>query len=306
MFSIRKVLNHSSVKHSNLSKNLTSYSSDLVRLENDATLQSVRIRMCNEKQRNSLGIKMITELSENVDKVAASLMSQSAPRVLIVCSSNTNVFSSGHNLKEFNRQQSTPQDHEQVFAEFTKLCMKLKRLPIPTIAEVYGLAAAAGYQLAASCDLIVASSKANFSTPGVKFGVFCSTPGVALSRNVSSKISLKMLFTGEPISARDALAHGIISEVVDVDGKSDQEGQDLLVKQVNQLVNKIKANSAPIIALGKECFYKQIESKRLEEAYEVASKYMVDNLRFRDTQDGLKAFSAKQKPVWSHSNHKLD
>ena len=115
-----------------------------------------------------------------------------------------------------------------------------------------------------------------------------------------------MLFTGEAISARDALAHGIISDVVDVADKSEQEGHDLLVKRVNHLVNQIKANSAPIIALGKECFYKQIESKCLEDAYDLASKYMVDNLRYQDTQDGLKAFSAKQKPVWTHSNKKLD
>jgi enoyl-CoA hydratase/carnithine racemase len=306
MFCISKVCNTSPIKHSGLNKSLRSYLSNLVRLENDAQLQSVRIRMCNEKQRNSLGIQMINELSQSLDKVAASLASANAPRALIICSSNLGVFSSGHNLKEFNRQQSTQQDHEQVFTEFTRLCIKLKRLPIPTIAEVYGLAAAAGYQLAASCDLIVASSKASFSTPGVKFGVFCSTPGVALSRNVSSKISLKMLFTGEPILARDALIHGIVSDVVDVDGKSEQEGQDLLVKRVNQLVNQIKANSAPIIALGKECFYRQIESACLEDAYDVASKYMVDNLRYQDTQDGLKALSAKQKPVWTHSNKKLD
>lgn len=113
--------------------------------------------------------------------------------------------------------------------------------PLPTIAEVYGLAAAAGFQLALSCDLLIASDKASFSTPGVKFGIFCSTPGVALARNLPPKLSMKMLLTGEPISAQEAFKYGLVSEVVSA---------DKLTERVNQIVQLINHNSKPVIALG--------------------------------------------------------
>lgn len=247
--------------------------------------------MSNQKQRNSLGLEMIRNLQECVNQVDLTKC-----RVLVLSSSCSKVFSSGHNLKEFTKETGQ-NHHQQVFKEFTDLCLSLKNLPIPTIAEVQGLAAAAGYQLAASCDLIIASDKASFSTPGVKFGVFCSTPAVPLSRNVSSKISLKMLFTGEPISAQEAYTHGIVSDVVN---------NDSLEKRVNQIGKLIEANSRPIVALGKKCFYKQIELNDLSDAYKVASEAMLENLKFEDTQSGLKAFASKSKPVWTHSENKLD
>lgn len=206
----------------------------------------------------------------------------------------------GHNLKEFTSDRGV-EHHREVFDQFTKLCMSLKNLPVPTIAEVDGLAAAAGFQLASSCDLIVASDRASFSTPGVKFGVFCSTPGVPLSRNVSSKISLKMLFTGEPITALEAYNHGIISEIVTINNDP-----EILRERVNEIAKKIMSNSKPIIALGKECFYKQIEMKNLEDAYKIAGETMVNNLKYEDTQSGLEAFAAKRKPQWSHSNKKSE
>ncbi len=182
------------------------------------------------------------------------------------------------------------------------MCLSLQKLGIPTIAEVYGLAAAAGFQLAASCDLIVASSKASFSTPGVKFGVFCSTPGVALSRIVSPKISMKMLLTGDAINAKEAHAYGLISDLVQVE---DLSQQDKLKERVNQIVQKIESNCKSVLALGKQCFYKQLEKNSIESAYKIASETMVDNLKYEDTQSGLKAFSEKKKPTWSHSNKKI-
>ncbi|RNA21170.1 enoyl- hydratase domain-containing mitochondrial [Brachionus plicatilis] len=254
-----------------------------------------KIIMDNQKQRNSLGIDMIRALRESIKQIDLSKC-----RVLVIGSSCPKVFSAGHNLKEFTHDKGQNL-HKQVFNEFTDLCLTLKNLPVPTIAEVQGLAAAAGYQLAASCDLIVASNKASFSTPGVKFGVFCSTPAVPLSRNVSPKISLKMLFTGDAVTADEAYTHGIISEVVNVDNSSEN-----LEKKVFEIARKIEANSRFIVTLGKKCFYKQIEAPELSDAYKIASEVMLDNLMYEDTQLGLNAFATKTKPIWTHSAKKLD
>ena len=141
---------------------LSTNSSSLVKIEDNHDLNLRRILMVNEKQRNSLGIDMIRDLQKSINSTDLEKF-----RVLVIASSNKTVFSSGHNLKEFTTKTGT-QHHETVFNEFTNLCLSLKDLPIPTIAQVDGLAAAAGYQLAASCDLIVASEKSSFSTPGGK------------------------------------------------------------------------------------------------------------------------------------------
>ena len=201
-------------------------------------------------------------------------------------------------MKEFTQERGTKL-HETVFTEFTQLCLSLHRLPIPTIAQISGLAAAAGFQLASSCDLIVASSNSSFSTPGVKFGVFCTTPGVPLSRQTSAKIGLKMLFTGEAVSAKEALQCGLVSEIVDGD-------LEALEKRVLQIARLIEANPKAVVALGKKSFYEQIRHVDLNDAYRVASQAMVDNLKFEDTQSGLKAFAAKTKPKWSHSDKKIN
>jgi enoyl-CoA hydratase/carnithine racemase len=256
-----------------------------------------RILMNNEKQRNALSLNMIRELAKAIDSTDLNKC-----RVLVLGSTSSTIFSSGHNLKEFIYEDNYDvKYHENLFNECTDLCLKLKKLSIPTIAQVSGLAAAAGFQLALSCDLIVATDKSSFSTPGVKFGLFCSTPGVALSRNVSSKIGLKMLLTGEPIHANEALQHGIISEIVNV-----EQDPDALSKRVNHLANLIRANSRPVIEMGKKCFYQQIEfNNNLEKAYDTAGKTMVDNIKLKDTQLGMKAFKSKSKPIWTHSNDKL-
>ena len=127
--------------------------------------------------------------------------------------------------------------------------------------------------------------------------MFCTTPGVALSRSVSSKIALKMLFTGEAMNAEQALQHGIISDLVKIGS---------VEARVNEIAKLIVANSKPVIALGKKAFYKQIEQASLGEAYKLASCVMVDNLKYEDTQSGLEAFANKKKPVWSNSNKKIE
>ncbi len=255
-----------------------------------------RITMCNDKQRNALGIDMIRSLQAAVDTTD---MHQC--RVLILSSNQAKIFSAGHNLKELTTEKGA-ELHQAVFEEFTNLCLNLKRLPIPVIAEVKGLAAAGGLQLALSCDLIIAANRASFSTPGVKFGVFCTTPGVALSRNVSQKIAAKMLFTGEAIGAKEALQQGLISEMVDLDSEG-REGA--LEERVNQVCEMIAANSSGVISLGKKAFYEQVNEASVESAYEIGCRTMVENLKFEDTQSGLAAFAAKKKPVWSHSTKKI-
>ncbi|CAF0874671.1 unnamed protein product [Brachionus calyciflorus] len=279
----------------NLSRRFVSTGRNLVKIEqNEESKFMTRILMNNEKKRNSLGIDMIRQLQQAIDEIDLEKC-----RVLVIGSSCLKVFSAGHNLKELTSDKGFD-SHQVIFDEFTKLCLKLRDLPCPTIAEVHGLAAAAGYQLAASCDLIIASNKASFSTPGVKFGVFCSTPGVALSRNVSPKISLKMLFTGDAISADEAYLHGIVSQVVNVD-----ESSENLSKKVKEIASKIESNSKHVVALGKKCFYEQFERPNLNDAYKIACNAMVDNLKYEDTQLGLKAFASKSKPIWNHSDKKI-
>jgi enoyl-CoA hydratase/carnithine racemase len=293
-----KILNKNSTKFCFRSYSSVVNSKELVLIDDNYENNFMRrILMNNQKQRNALSLDMIHELSQAIDSTDLKKC-----RVLVLGSTSSTIFSSGHNLKEFIYDDNYDvKYHENLFNQCANLCLKLKKLPIPTIAQVSGLAAAAGFQLALSCDLIVSTNTSSFSTPGVKFGLFCSTPGVALSRNVSSKISLKMLFTGEPIHANEAFQHGLVSEVVNTDNDP-----DALSKRVNHLSRLILANSKPVIEMGKKCFYHQIEfNNNLEKAYEVAGKTMVDNIKLKDTQIGMKAFKLKSKPVWTHSNDKI-
>uniref|UniRef100_Q96DC8-2 Isoform 2 of Enoyl-CoA hydratase domain-containing protein 3, mitochondrial n=4 Tax=Homo sapiens TaxID=9606 RepID=Q96DC8-2 len=168
--------------------------------------------------------------------------------------------------------------------------MHIRNHPVPVIAMVNGLAAAAGCQLVASCDIAVASDKSSFATPGVNVGLFCSTPGVALARAVPRKVALEMLFTGEPISAQEALLHGLLSKVV-------PEAE--LQEETMRIARKIASLSRPVVSLGKATFYKQLPQD-LGTAYYLTSQAMVDNLALRDGQEGITAFLQKRKPVWSH------
>ncbi|XP_078275599.1 enoyl-CoA hydratase domain-containing protein 3, mitochondrial [Rhinoraja longicauda] len=167
----------------------------------------------------------------------------------------------------------------------------LQDIPVPVIAKVNGLATAAGCQLVASCDMAVVSDTSRFATPGVTVGLFCSTPAVALGRAVPRKVALEMLFTGEPISAQDALQHGLVSRVVP-EGRLDEE--------TARIVGHICGASRSVVALGKATFYKQMAQDR-SRAYQTTSQVMVDNLAMSDGQEGIEAFFQKRKPVWSHS-----
>lgn len=242
----------------------------------------------NPKKRNALSLSMLeaikTDLTDGIN---------SSDVHVIVLSAKGPVFSSGHDLKEL-KSEAGMEYHAKVFDACAEVMKLVQDIPVPVIAEVQGLATAAGCQLVASCDIAVASEKATFATPGVNNGLFCSTPGVAVARAVPRKIALQMLFTGEPISAQDALLHGLISKVVP---------NDNLHAEVMKIAERICETSRPVIALGKRFFYRQILLSR-DKAYEEAGQTMVGNLRLRDTQEGIKAFFEKRAPVWRHGDEK--
>lgn len=158
-----------------------------------------------------------------------------------------------------------------------------------------GLATAAGCQLVATCDIAVASEKSQFATPGVNVGLFCSTPAVAVGRAVPRKVAMEMLFTGHPISAQDALLHGLVSKVVP---------EDKLEEETMKIAERICESSRSVIALGKATFYAQMNLER-KEAYKLTSQVMVENLSISDGQEGIKSFIEKKKPVWSHNTNKV-
>ncbi|XP_023225201.1 enoyl-CoA hydratase domain-containing protein 3, mitochondrial-like [Centruroides sculpturatus] len=171
----------------------------------------------------------------------------------------------------------------------------IRTVPFPVIAQIQGLATAAGCQLAATCDIVIASENSKFSTPGASVGLFCSTPGIAVARAVPRKMSSYMLFTGLAINATDALKCGLVSKVVP-DDKLDEE--------TKEVISAILSKSRSVIALGKKFYYEQLE-KDIQSAYREGEKVMVENLELKDAQEGLSAFIEKRKPVWINSSEKF-
>jgi enoyl-CoA hydratase/carnithine racemase len=196
------------------------------------------------------------------------------------------MFCSGHDLGEMVGR--SPDEYRALFELCSRMMLKLRRLPQPVIARVQGMATAAGCQLVAACDLAVASEEATFATPGVKIGLFCTTPMVPLVRAIPPKPALEMLLTGQPITARRALELGLVNRVV-------PPGQ--LDAAVQELVEAITTSSPLTIRIGKQAFYEQLA---LDEraAYERASSVMTDNAGRADAQEGMQAFLQKRRPVW--------
>ncbi|XP_049633051.1 enoyl-CoA hydratase domain-containing protein 3, mitochondrial [Suncus etruscus] len=241
------------------------------------------IILSNPKKRNALSLAMLRSLRSDLLHEA-----DSPDLKVIIISAEGPVFSSGHDLKELKEEQDS-KVHTQVFQTCAEVMMLIQRHQVPVIAMVNGLATAAGCQLVASCDIAVASDKSSFATPGVAVGLFCSTPAVALGRAVPKKVALEMLFTGEPISAHEALQHGLLSRVVP---------EEQLEAETLRIAGRIAALSRPVLALGKATFYRQLP-QTLHTAYQLASQAMVDNLGLQDGQEGIAAFVQKRKPRWS-------
>jgi enoyl-CoA hydratase/carnithine racemase len=237
--------------------------------------------------RNSLSEAMLEALGDALTAIAQ----ERAVRAVVIAG-NGPAFSAGHDLKELNKHRSDHDRGRTYFKHIMGLCstvmQQIVTLPKPVIAAVQGTATAAGCQLVASCDLAVASRAAKFATPGVNIGLFCSTPMVALSRNVSRKHAMEMLLTGEMISAEDAARIGLLNHVV----APGSEREEAL-----KLAKKITAKSALTLKIGKEAFYRQLEMP-LAAAYDYASGVMVENMLARDAEEGISAFIEKREPKW--------
>jgi enoyl-CoA hydratase/carnithine racemase len=233
--------------------------------------------------RNALSQGMIDALQHELDALAADMAVH-----VVVLRGEGSAFCAGHDLKEI-RGAAYGRDYAgKLFDTCGRLMQSIISLPQPVIAQVDGIATAAGVQLVASCDLAIASEQSRFATPGVNIGLFCSTPMVALSRNVSRKHAMQMLLTGDLIDAETAARIGLINEVVAAEELDDA---------IAALAGKIAAKSRRTISIGKEAFYRQAELP-LAEAYAYTRSVIVDNLQTRDAQEGISAFIEKRSPEW--------
>jgi enoyl-CoA hydratase/carnithine racemase len=237
--------------------------------------------------RNSLSEQLLRALDRALAEIAAN---KNVAAVVLAASGSA--FCAGHDLKELTSRRNDADGGRAYFRHVMDTCsammQRIVNLPQPVIAAVQGTATAAGCQLVASCDLAVASDQAGFATPGVDIGLFCSTPMVALSRNVARKHAMKMLLTGDIISAEKAAAIGLVNEVV-------PPGQELA--RAMELARKIASKSSHVIGIGKAAFYRQIELP-LAEAYRYASEVMTENMMARDAEEGIGAFIEKRTPTW--------
>ncbi|MAR94813.1 MAG: enoyl-CoA hydratase [Gammaproteobacteria bacterium] len=257
-------------------------------LKVDKTEKSIlRLTLDDQQNKNALSEKMINLLKENLDQAS----SDNSIKVIVI-SAIGDVFCSGHNLKEITHARENKDEGESYFMDLFNLCSSLMQLIVncskPVIAEIDGIATAAGCQLVASCDLAIASESSKFATPGVNIGLFCSTPMVALSRNVKKKDAMKMLLTGEMIDAKEAKRISLINDYV---------SKDELENSVRDLTIKIANKASMTIKNGKAAFYKQSEMS-LSDAYEYTSKVMKDSALKEDAKEGISAFLEKRKPSW--------
>lgn len=248
-----------------------------------------RLTLNDAKKRNALSEEMMAKLKSSLTDATDN----KSIRVIIIAG-NGPAFCSGHDLKQMTAGRDNDDQgltyFKKVFASCSELMQMIVEHPKPIIAEVSGVAAAAGCQLVACCDLAVAGKSARFITPGVNIGLFCSTPMVALSRNVSNKAAMEMLLTGEMVSADKAEHIGLINRVTD-----DAD----LKQETTALAELIASKSSLTLKIGKEAFYKQ-KDMPLSEAYDFASKVMVDNMLEHDAKEGIGSFLEKRKPKWQN------
>jgi len=246
------------------------------------------VTLNRSETRNSLSLAMIDALH-----TALLDLAKDSGVAAIVLTASGPVFSAGHDLKELSVHRADADRGIAFFEETMTRCSAMMQAivacPKPVIAAVQGTATAAGCQLVATCDLAVAATSAKFCTPGVNIGLFCSTPMVALSRNVARKRAMEMLLLGEMISAKDAAEYGLVNrELPDAE----------VLRAAVGLAGKIAAKSPVTVATGKAAFYAQAEMG-LSEAYDYASKVMVENMMARDAEEGISAFLEKRKPKWT-------
>ncbi|HEY1383223.1 MAG TPA: enoyl-CoA hydratase [Dongiaceae bacterium] len=242
----------------------------------------VRLTLNRPEQRNALSLEMVRQLMTQFESMAHD----DQVRVIILAGAGP-AFCAGHDLKEL-RAQPTVDFYQKVFGLCGRLMLAIADFPRPVIAEVQGIATAAGCQLVATADLAIASEDARFTTPGVNIGLFCSTPMVAVSRAVAPKHAMEMLLTGEPIGAQEAERIGLINRAVPAAE---------LTTATMALASKIASKSVQCLKIGKGAFYRQIDMD-LKHAYDYASHVMTENMQALDAAEGIEAFLQKRKPVW--------
>jgi len=235
------------------------------------------------EKRNALSRAMLTALGRELARTVGDRQIR-----VVILRANGPVFSSGHDLREL--VNGAEEDYASLFVLCTEVMEAIRKLPQPVIAQVHGVATAAGCQLVASCDLVVASEEATFATPGVKIGLFCTTPAVALVRAVMPKKAMEMLLTGTPVHAAEAERIGLVNRVV---------SPDRLEEETMRLAKQIANASAHTVSLGKAAVYEQLPLD-YPQAYEVAQKTMVENALARDAQEGMRAFLEKRTPTWQN------
>jgi enoyl-CoA hydratase/carnithine racemase len=247
----------------------------------------LRLILNDPDNKNALSDQMMHQLHQCISDAS----SNNSVKVIIIAAVG-DVFCSGHNLKDITKARANADDGKEYFSNLFDLCSSLMQMITtcskPVIAEINGVATAAGCQLVASCDLAIASDQSKFATPGVNIGLFCSTPMVALSRNVSKKDSMKMLLTGDMVDAAEAKRISLINDHVSAEKLNDS---------VMHLAEKIATKPLSTVQIGKEAFYRQYEMS-LSEAYEFTSKVMTENSLADDAKEGINSFLEKRDPIW--------
>jgi enoyl-CoA hydratase/carnithine racemase len=247
----------------------------------------LRITLNQPKRRNALSVAMLDSLIQALEAAAAN----KAVRVIVLAAAAPG-FCGGHDLKEMQGHRKDDDGgrafFESLFSRCSEMMQKIVRHPRVVIAEVNGTATAAGCQLVGSCDMAVASESSKFGVNGISSGLFCSTPMVALSRNIGRKRAMELLTTGGMMSAREALAAGLVNEVVD---DADLENA------VHRMAEAVASRSQAVLARGKQAFYEQVEMP-LDQAYTHTSRVIVENMMMRDAEEGIGAFLEKRKPRW--------
>ena len=240
-----------------------------------------RVTMNRPDKRNALSLAHMRELADCLRAIGEAREAH-----VVVLAGNGPAFCAGHDLSEMVGRD--PEAYRRIFDVCCELMETVQAIPQPVIGQVHGVATAAGCQLAATCDLVVASEEARFATPGVRIGLFCSTPMVALSRAIGRKKAMEMLLTGDFISAEEALAEGLVNRVVPA-GEIEAE--------TRRLAEKICEASPLVVGVGKQAFYRQVEMP-VEQAYAYTKEIMSFNASFADAQEGMCAFLEKRKPEW--------
>ena len=257
-------------------------------LKTDQTQGILRLLLNDPQNKNALSDQMMIQLKDQLFQAS----SNDSIKVIIIAAVG-DVFCSGHNLKDITDARSNADDGKSYFLDLFNLCSSLMQMITscskPVIAEINGIATAAGCQLVASCDLAIASDSSKFATPGVNIGLFCSTPMVALSRSVSKKEAMKMLLTGEMIDAVEARRVSLINNHVP---------SEKLHDEVLSIAHKISTKSLTTLKIGKEAFYKQYEMS-LSDAYDFTSKVMAENSLADDAKEGIASFLEKREAVWN-------